>query len=41
MKHSLAYKVNSVAMLVVFLFCRVLLMPYTYYLHGQQIGKQL
>ena len=38
MKRSTPYMVNGIAMLVVFLFCRVLLMPYTYYLYGQQIG---
>lgn len=38
MKRSVPYMVNGIAMLVVFFFCRVLLMPYTYYLYGQQIG---
>jgi len=38
MKRSTPYVVNGIAMLVVFLLCRVLLMPYTYYLYGQQIG---
>ena len=38
MKRSKPYMVNGIAMLVVFFFCRVLLMPYTYYLYGQQIG---
>ena len=39
MKRSTPYVVNGIAMLVVFLLCRVLLMPYTYYLYGQQIGE--
>ena len=40
MKRSTPYMLNGIAMLVVFLFCRVLLMPYTYYLYGQQIGRK-
>ena len=39
MKRSTLYVVNGIAMLVVFLLCRVLLMPYTYYLYGKQIGE--
>ena len=41
MKRSTPYVVNGIAMLVVFLLCRVLLMPYTYYLYGQQIGEKV
>ncbi|XP_026537993.1 protein FAM57B [Notechis scutatus] len=37
-QHTLLHKVNGMAMLVTFFFCRILLFPYMYWVYGQYAG---
>ncbi|XP_034275538.1 ceramide synthase isoform X1 [Pantherophis guttatus] len=37
-QHTLLHKVNGMAMLVTFFFCRILLFPYMYWVYGQHVG---
>ncbi len=40
LKSSRRYAVNGVVMIGVFFTCRILLVPYVYYLYGRQIGTE-